>query len=198
MGNTVVTISRTYGSGGRGVGGKLAEELGFDFYDKQLVALVAEQSGLSLEFIEETGEFKTVVPEFLGEGTNVFSGRPTISDELVKFQNDVITDVADKGSCVIVGRSADYVLRGRKNVLNVFIHADSASATKRVIEEYGVAREQAQREIAKIDKARANHYEHYTLQKWGDCRNYDLSINTGVVGIDGAKDLIVLALKALA
>ena len=119
----------------------------------------------------------------------------SLQDEIYFIQNRIIKDLAEKGPCVIVGRCADYILRERKDVLNVFIYADIESKLERVVTYFGVDKESAPTVLKKKDKARSNHYKYYTDQEWGMAPNYDLSLNSGILEIDGCVEMIVQALK---
>lgn len=196
--NRIVTISREFGSGGRTVGKMVAEELGIPFYDKQLIALVAKESGFSLEFVEETGEYSTT-PSLL---FNIAMTGPyrystysqdnmPLADRIQVIQNNIIREIAEKEPCVIVGRSADYILRDRDDVINVFIHADMPSRIERAIHRYGIPEKNAAKDIERKDKARKNHYRHYTGQTLGDLKNYHLTLDSGKFGLEMCRDLIV-------
>lgn len=197
----IVTISREYGSGGSQIGKQVAQELGIEFYDRQLIELAAQKSGFSLSYVEETEENKvssllyslalsgmyarnTYAPEYMN---------PT--DQVYILQSRIIREIAEKGPCVIVGRSADYILGDRRDSLHVFIHADAATRQQRAIAEYGLAREGIEKEVQKKDKARANHYRHYTGRIWGMAQNYHLALDSGNLGIDACVRQIVSLVK---
>ena len=203
MQKKIVTISRQYGSGGRYIGKKLSEKLGIPCYDEKLIDMVAKESGFAQDFVAEKGERMTGsllfnIASSLSYANNVFSGNGvSLQDEIYFIQNKIIKDLAEKGSCVIVGRCADYILRERDDVLNVFIHADMASKINRAVTYFGITEDQAPTLLKKKDKARSNHYKYYTDQDWGMASNYDLSLNSGVLGIDGCVDVILKALEEI-
>ena len=203
MQKKIVTISRQYGRGGRYIGKKLSEKLGIPCYDEKLIDMVAKESGFAQDFVAEKGERMTGsllfnIASSLSYANNVFSGNGvSLQDEIYFIQNKIIKDLAEKGSCVIVGRCADYILRERDDVLNVFIHADMASKINRAVTYFGITEDQAPALLKKKDKARSNHYKYYTDQDWGMASNYDLSLNSGALGIDGCVDVILKALEEI-
>lgn len=201
MHKSIITISREYGSGGRHIGKCVADKLGIPFYDKKLITQVAKESGLDIKFVEETGEY-SATDSFLYNLAisniypfdNIYSkDSMTLENKIYIFQAKVIKEAAEKGPCVIVGRCADYILRDRKDCLNVFIHADIEKKRERVIEYQEVNVKDVDREIRRVDKARANHYNQYTGEKWGNIKNYHLSIDSGAFGIDGSVEMICKA-----
>ena len=186
----VITISREYGSGGRVIGKRLAEELGLPFYDKDLITRAAEDSGLSPVVIaaaEDHTPSSLLYSLSTGGGlTNLLGGTAMpLGDQLFFAQFDAIRKIAAEGPCVIVGRCSNYVLKDRPGALHFFIHADVDSRVKRITEEYGVPEEEAEAKIAKTDKRRATYYNHYTTIRWGQAKNYHLSIDSAALGIEG-------------
>ena len=175
----VVTISREYGSGGRYVGKLLAEKLGINFYDKELITLASKSSGLNEEYIEES-EQKLVNAKF--ENNN--------DDRIFIAEEKVIKRLAKENSCVIVGRCADYILKDQKNVTKIFLYSDDKHKVDRAVKYYNLKRDSALREINKINKLRAKHYKYYTDRNWYDYSNYDLAINVDVLGVSKTADLI--------
>lgn len=194
----VVTIGRRMGSGGRVVGRKLAERLGIAFYDKELLLDAAKEAGLNPEFFERNDERR---PHFISGlfsfslGVNplsTYAGSSSISDDaLYKAQCDFIHTIADHGPCVIVGRSADYVLRDVDNVVNVFIHADIDHCAARIAEREQIDIERARKIAEKTNKLRAGFYNFYTDKRWGDTSSYDLCLNSSTMDLDTIVDLIV-------
>ncbi len=192
MKKKIVTISRQYGSGGRYIGENLAKAMGVPCYDEKLIDMVAKESGFAQSFVAEKGERMTGsllfnIASSLSFANNVFSTNNgvTLQDEIYFTQNRIIKELADKGPCVIVGRCADYILRERKDCLNVFIFADNESKIERAEKYFNITREEAPAVLKKKDKARANHYKYYTDQEWGMASNYDLCLNSGLIGIEG-------------
>jgi len=196
MKSIVIAISREFGSGGRLVGEKLAQSLGISYYDKLLLQMAAEKSGLSPEFIERTEEQASSSFLFNLNAASQTSAsffyqyNVPVNDKAFFAQAAVIKELADRESCVIVGRCADHILHNRKNCLKVFIYASRATRLSRLIQEYGIPEADAKDKLGKMDKGRANYYRHYTGENWGEVRAHDLSVNTDVSGIDGAVNVI--------
>ncbi len=192
----VITIAREFGSGGRYIGKLVAEKLGYRFYDKELILLMAKESGLSDKFIEEAGE--KVTSSFLfnvamgGIYLNNSYNHNTmpLSDKIFVVQNKIINQIADESPCVIVGRCADYILKDRDDCLNVFVHCKMEDKIKRAVEFYNIPEKNAEKEIRKKDKSRASHYYYYTGVEWGIAKNYDISLNSGSLGIEACAEAI--------
>ena len=187
MKNRVVTISREFGSGGRTIGRKLAEELGIPCYDAELIQQLARESGFSESYIRDAGEYAP------GGYLSLLSNRafaPTNEDVLWELQYQVITELAEKGPCVIVGRCADYILRDTADCLKVFVHADMTFRAKRIVEVYGEREQTPEQRLKDKDKRRAAYHRFYTNMKWGHAQNYHLCLDSGVLGIDKCADLI--------
>jgi len=195
MTNKVITISRMFGSGGRTIGKAVAQRLGIPYYDKELVDAVAKESGFSHEFIEEIGEYASVTSSFL---FNIaVSSHPmglidtmSVSDKLYVCQTNVIRDLASKGPCVIVGRCADYALKDRDDVINLFITAPLENRIKRVAARNDISENEAKDRIKKTDKSRASYYNYYSAKDWGDAKSYDLCIDSSLLGIEGTVELL--------
>ena len=201
-GGTIVTIARQYGSGGREIGEKLAKKLGVPFYDKDLLAMAAKESGYSEQIFEKADERVTNSLLYsLLAGSHTLSYPPPpetnlpMSDKLFLIQSGIIKRVAQDGPCVIVGRCADYILRDFDDVLNVFVHADKMSRLERIVQKYGQSPEKSAETIAKMDKRRASYYNFYTSRRWGDAGNYHLTLDSSALGIDNTVDLIFSAAK---
>ena len=182
----IITISREYGSGGRYIGKLVAEKLGIKLYDKEFVLKVAESTGLSAEYIENNEQKRNVL-ENLNNG--YYSGLNN-SDELFIKESELIKEVADKESCVIVGRCADFILKDRKDVIKIFINSNIENEIKRAIEFYHLDKTKAEKEINRINKLRANHYKYYTEKEWKNPSNYDICINSDSIGVENAANLI--------
>ena len=201
MNNQVITISRQFGSGGRLIGQKLAEDMGMGYYDKVLLALAAEKSGLSPDFIERLEEqasssFLFNLSTASQASSNFFYQYDVpLNDKAFFAQAAVIKELADKENCVIVGRCAEHILRDRPDCLKVFICASKETRLKRLIDEYGMGEKEAKDRLDRLDKGRANYYKHYTGEQWGSIQNHDLCINTDVSGVDGAVALIKTMIK---
>ena len=199
MKKTIITISRQFGSGGRTIGRKVAEKLGIPFYDKELVEQVALESGFAPKFVEEHGEHspgKSLLSyAFAPQGVpGVMKGLST-ADFLWNIQCGVILQLADQGPCVIVGRNADYILKDREDVLHVYIHADMEYRADRIVRLYGDSEKSPEARLKEKDKRRSVNYQHYTGRTWGASENYDLCINTAVVGEDKAAEIIISLMK---
>lgn len=188
MKNRVITISREFGSGGRTIGRKVAEKLGIPCYDAELIRKIAQQSGFSENYIKNAGEYTP--GGFLASAFANRSMGPTNKDYLWKIQYNIITELAEKGPCVIVGRCADYILKDKADCLNVFIHADMQYRADRIVREYGECEESPEQRLKDKDKRRAAYHRFYTNMKWGYARNYHLTLDSGVLGIDKCADII--------
>lgn len=199
MEKKIITISRQFGSGGRSIAKRLAEALEYDYYDKEIIDKVAAESGFSKDYIAELGEHAPGKTTFsYGFETHgvpgVMNGMSTL-DYLWCSQRKVICDIAAKGRpCVIVGRNADYILRDRDDVLNVFIHADIEVRKNRIVE-YGETKGDPIKVINAQDKKRRSNYKHYTDREWGYAPNYDLCLDTGRLGIDKCLEIILNTVK---
>lgn len=194
----VITVGRRMGSGGRVLGRKLADRLGIAFYDKELLVDAAKRSGLCAEMFERNDERR---PHFIsglfsfnmGLGPVTSYTSSSISDDaLYKAQCDFIHEIASKEPCVIVGRTADYILRDTENVVNVFIHADIDDCARRICgRQPDLNFEQARRLAEKTNKLRAGFYNFYTDKRWGDSGSYDLTFSSSTMSLDNIVDLIV-------
>jgi cytidylate kinase len=199
METKIITISREFGSGGRSIGREVANRLGIPFYDKELVEQIALESGFAPTFIEENGEHAPTRSRlayiFSNQGVpGVMNGMST-ADFLWSIQCSVILQLAEKGPCVIVGRNADYILKDHKNVLDVFIHADLEHRADRIVRLYGESEKKPEVRLNEKDKRRMVNYEHYTGRTWGQAQNYDLCLNSGVLGIEKCVEIIIAAAK---
>ena len=196
MSGRIITISREYGSGGRKIGELAAEKLGVPFYDKVLIDLVAQKSGFAIDYIKNTEEqvtqnflFNLAANGYYANSIFVNDGLPA-SDNLFILQSKIIRELAEKGPCVIVGRCAGYILRERRDCLNLFIHAPLAERVKRAVEDYGISAEDAESIVKRNDKIRAKHCQYYTVAKWGESRNYHMTINSSLLGCRGTAEII--------
>lgn len=188
--NKIITISRQYGSGGREIGKKLSEAFGIPFYDNELIIRAAKESGYS-ERIFENAEDKATnsLLYSIAMGINTFSNQDmgftnlSLDDRVYLVQANVIKKIAEEGPCVIVGRCADYVLKDRKDVVHLFIHADLDYRVERATTLYNFPKEKAAENILKIDKRRENYYNYHSNKKWGRVENYHISIQSDYMGI---------------
>ena len=184
--HVVITVSREYGSGGRYVGRLIADKLGIKFYDKEIITKLAETTGLSEEYIENN-EQKRDATAILNNG--FYMGLDN-ADELFVKETELIKELAAKDSCVIIGRCADFILKDEKNVIKVFVYSGMEDKIKRATQIYGYEEDKAKKEIERIDKLRANHYKHYTDKDWKDFSNYDICINSDLLGVEKSADVI--------
>ena len=190
----IITISREFGSGGRSIGREVASRLGIPFYDKELVEKIALESGFAPTFVEEHGEHapgrSRLSYAFSHQGApGVMNGMST-ADFLWSIQCNVILQLADKGPCVIVGRNADYILKDRPDALHVYVFADVPFRAERIVRLYGESEKSPEQRLNEKDKRRRVNYQHYTGRTWGQAQNYDLCLDTGVLGIEQCADII--------
>ena len=190
MNNTIYTIGRQYGSGGRIIGKKLADDLGIPFYDKELLTIAAKESGFCEEIFETHDEKPTSSFLYSLVMGGYGSDSMPLNHKLFLAQFETIKKIAKQGPCVIIGRCADYALEEMDNVVNVFVHASMEERIKRVVEEYGDDPKKAEDIINKTDKKRANYYNYYSDKKWGVASTYNLSIDSGKIGIEKSVELI--------
>ena len=199
MAYKIVTISRQFGSGGRSIGKKVAEALGYDYYDKELVKQVSMATGFAPEYIEEKGEYAQSRSRlsylFTTVGTAGVMNGMSAADYLYTMQRKVILDIAEKGNCVIVGRCADYILREREDALHVFIHAPVPYRAERIVRLYGVSEQTPEKRLADKDGKRRINYEHFTGRTWGAADNYAISLNTEAIGEDNCVRLLTEIVK---
>ena len=191
MTKRIITISREFGSGGRFIGEEVAKKLGIAYYDKNIINEIAEKSGLSPEYIQENAELSPKKGLF----AYAFAGRDitgkSVEDMVYEAQRKVILKLADKESCVIIGRNADYILKDRDDVLNVFIHGDTPEKIQRITRLYNVEEQKAVKMMADTDKRRMANYNFYTDQKWGKASNYTLCLNSSKLGYDRCEKIIM-------
>lgn len=192
-GHRIITIAREFGSGGHVLGEMLAKQLGIKFYDKEFIRLAAQRSGMDEQYIRRNEQS---IPSFwlkciLGKSSEQSIGRSLSSDDvLFVAESKIIEELAQKESCVIIGRCADFVLKDYPNVVKVFCYSDLESAATRCVSEYGIPREKAEAEIRRVNRGRIAHYEYYTGERWGEPHHYDLMINTSCVDMLTACDII--------
>ena len=199
---TVITIGRQYGSAGRQIGRALAEELGIKCYDKELLDRAAKDSGMCQELFENHDEkptnsflYSLVMDTYsFGYSSSAFSDMP-INQKVFLAQFETIKKIASEGPCIMIGRCADYALADFDNCLSVFIHASLETRIRRIAKLYDLTDAKAKDKIQKADKKRSSYYNYYTSKKWGDVDSYDLSIDSGKMGIDGTIELILNAIQ---
>ncbi len=196
--NTVITIGRQFGSGGRDIGEKLAVHYGIAFYDKDLLKRAAKESGICPELFENNDEKPTssflynLVTDTYSFGYSSPYIEMPLSHKVFLAQFDTIKKIAQEGPCVIVGRCADYALSDFKDRISIFIYAPLEDRIRRITEKYPDVNDPSKIKdmIVKTDKSRANYYNYYSSKKWGRADSYDLCVNSSILGIDGTVDLI--------
>lgn len=195
MAKRIIMISREFGSGGRFIGEEVAKKLGIAYYDKNIIGQIAEKSGLSPEYIQENAELSPKKGLF----AYAFSGRDitgkSVEDMVYEAQRNIILELAEKEPCVIIGRNADYILKDRDDVLNVFIHGDMSEKIKRITGLYNVKEKEAVKMMADTDKRRRTNYNFYTDQNWGKASNYTLCLNSSQLGYDRCEMIIMECAK---
>ena len=195
MAKRIITISREFGSGGRFIGEEVAKKLGIAYYDKNIINEIAEKSGLSPEYIQENAELSPKRGLF----AYAFAGRDitgkSVEDMVYEAQRKVILDLAEKESCVIIGRNADYILKDRDDVLNVFIHGNMPEKIQRITDLYNVEKQKAVKMMEDTDKRRKTNYNFYTDQNWGKASNYTLCLNSSQLGYDRCEKIIMECCK---
>ncbi|MFR2038556.1 MAG: AAA family ATPase [Anaerobutyricum sp.] len=191
MAKRIITISREFGSGGRFIGEEVAKKLGIAYYDKNIIGQIAEKSGLSPEYIQENAELSPKKGLF----AYAFSGRDitgkSVEDMVYEAQRNIILELAEKEPCVIIGRNADYILKDRDDVLNVFIHGDMPEKIQRITDLYNVEKQKAVKMMEDTDKRRKTNYNFYTDQNWGKASNYTLCLNSSQLGYDRCEKIIM-------
>jgi putative MATE family efflux protein len=187
----VITISRQYGSGGRYIGRLIADKLGIKFYDKEFITKVAQETGFSEEYIENTEQKRDILSSL----NNGYYFGLNNADELFIKETELIKRLASEESCVIIGRCADFILKDNVNVVNVFVYSNMENKIKRATEIYGLDKLQAEKQIKQIDKLRSNHYKHYTGRDWNNSSNYDICINSDSLGVEKSAELICNVVK---
>jgi len=193
----VITIAREFGSGGHEIGEIIAKELGISFYDTKLIDLSAAESGLTPEYVKEHEQklANNLLFDLYEQNYAYVNEEMPPLDTLFMVQSKVIRDICEKESCVIVGRCADYVLKNNPYCFNIFIHADKKFRIERIIKEYGIAVDMAEKELERKDRDRTNYCKHYTHRIWGMASNYNLTIDSSIFGPDKSAALIIDALN---
>lgn len=203
MENRVITIARSYGSGGRRMGRLLAKELGYEYYDREILRIASDESGISEELFKQADEttrhlslFRIAKEMYSGEVIPPDSDDFISNENLFRYQAKIIRELASTRSCVIVGRCANFILRGRENVMNVFVSAPVVDCVRRVMENDGLMLEDAEKKIRKINKRRADYYKYFTGREWHDAALYDLCLNTGHLSEEKCIELVKAYMKA--
>ncbi len=202
MKKIIITIGRELGSGGRTIGKIVAEKLGIDYYDYEIIDETAKKSGFSTDFVQQSEQrvtssllYNLALGSTYGMSPFGRTGGVNLETQIFLTQQKVIREMADKGSCVIVGRCADYILKEYDNIFRVFVYADIEYRRNHLVEHYGYKPELTLKEIKKADKRRSGHYLTFTEQHWGHRQNYDLMINSSLLGLEKSAELIIDAVK---
>ena len=195
MAKRIITISREFGSGGRFIGEEVAKKLGIAYYDKDIINQIAEESGLSPDYIQESAELspKKGILAYALAGRDI-TGK-SVEDMVYEVQRKVILELAEKEPCVIIGRNADFILKDRDEVLNVFIHGNMPEKMKRICQLYNVSEQDAVKMMTDTDKRRMTNYNFYTDQRWGKASNYTLCLNSSQLGYDKCEEIIMECVK---
>lgn len=197
MANLIFAISRTYGSGGRVIGKRIAEMLDFNFYDKDLLKLASDESGISEQLFNLADEYKktSIFKPISVYKDKLFppnSDNFVSEDNLFNYQAKVIKELAQKSSCVIMGRCADYILKdSEQNVVKAFIHAPLDCCIENVCDMYSISEKEAQKRIEKIDKERYEYHKYYTGKSWNDVSNYDICLDSSVLGFEKTARVLI-------
>lgn len=187
MEKCIITVGREFCTGGFDIAEKVAQKLGIKMYDKELITLAAKDSGLSEEAVAASEKQHT---HSLLYSLYTMGGDLPLNDQVYIIQSHIVSQLAEKGPCVIVGRCADYILRDAADCLTVFIHADMEQRAKRIVEQYGERTETPEKRLRDKDKRRAAYYQYYTDLKWGEARNYHIALNSGALGIGRCVEII--------
>jgi len=196
---SIIALSRDFGSGGRIIGRELANRLGYKFYDRSILQLAAEKSGLSVEYLEHSEDSKPAffsnfasmsTSAYVSAGVNLQYTMPT-NDSAFLAQSEAIREIARQGNCVIVGRCAGYILQGDPRLLRILLYANKSDRIKRIISAYNYPSSTAEAELNKIDRGRSQYCKFYTGLPRNDLSQYDVCLNTSVVGIDGAVNVLM-------
>ena len=195
MAKRIITISREFGSGGRFIGEEVAKKLGIAYYDKDIINQIAEESGLSPDYIQESAELspKKGILAYALAGRDI-TGK-SVEDMVYEVQRKVILELAEKEPCVIIGRNADFILKDRDDMLNVFIHGNMPEKMKRICQLYNVSEQDAVKMMTDTDKRRMTNYNFYTDQRWGKASNYTLCLNSSQLGYDKCEEIIMECVK---
>ncbi|MBO5285620.1 MAG: cytidylate kinase-like family protein [Clostridia bacterium] len=198
MANYVITIGREFGSGGRAIAKMVAEHFNIKCYDKEIISLASEESGLHENFIAHCDEKAVSSLSFAGGNNFYFPGGNMHNVQIKAYfsQFDAIKKVAKEGPCVIVGRVADHVLKNEENKITIFISADRQDRVLRVMEYENISERKAEKLVDKNDKNRAKYYNFFSNKKWGEAKTYDLCVNSSKLGIDGTADFIIEYVKS--
>ncbi|MBE5945868.1 MAG: cytidylate kinase-like family protein [Lachnospiraceae bacterium] len=203
MAKHIITIGRQFGSNGREIGRLLAERLGIPFYDKEILNETAKKSGLSEAVLKELDErpsksfLYSLVMDPYSYGFTATGYHANLNQRAFQATYDTIKDIADQGSCVIVGRCADYALRHNPDLISIFIYAPMEKRIETIMKRFDLAEDKAKSQINKEDKGRASYYNYYTSKKWGSIDSYDICINSSLMSIEKTVDFIIEYIDAM-
>ena len=199
---SIITISREFGSGGREIGKKLADDLGIPFYDKELLEMASKESGICQELFVKNDEsytnsflFSLVMGNYPVSADGRINPDMPLNHKIFLAQFETIKKIAAEGPCIMIGRCADYALADFDNCFSVFFHADLQTRIRRIAKIYDLTDAKAKDRIIKTDKKRSSYYNYYTSKRWGDADSYDLCIDSGKMGIDGSVELVLNAIQ---
>ena len=196
MTKNIITISREFGSGGHTIGKLVAEQLGIEIYDKDVIRKTVSESGLQEKYVKAYGEYAPTADDRFAYGfIDIESDEESPVLQVWRARSKIIKEFAESGPCVIVGSCADYILRDRKDVLTVFLYADEETKRERIREIYGESGLKTRNRINNIDVRRGIHYKYFTGREWGKAQYYDLALNRGTLGIEKCVELIVTAAR---
>ena len=189
--NRIITIGREFGSGGRTIAKMVGEKLGIKVYDNELLTKIAKESGLAQSYVAERSENLTL-SDLIGRSLSGFGtyNQVLVEDNLWKMQSEVILDLAKKETCIIVGICADYILKDKENCLKVFIYASLEERINRIVSVYGESNVAPEKRLKDKDKRRSLFYNYFTDMKWGNPHNYDICLNSGILGFEKCVDII--------
>ena len=189
--NRIITIGREFGSGGRTIAKMVGEKLGIKVYDNELLTKIAKESGLAQSYVAERSENLTL-SDLIGRSLSGFGtyNQVLVEDNLWKMQSEVILDLAKKETCTIVGRCADYILKDKENCLKIFVYASLEERINRIVSVYGESDVAPEKRLKDKDKRRSLFYNYFTDMKWGDPHNYDICLNSGILGFEKCVDII--------
>ena len=203
MGKILLTIGRSFGSGGSEIGKKVADKLGISYYDKELIKLAAIKSGINENLLKDADEkpvnsflYSVVTHGFPSYTSPVQYSNIVTNDKVFSIQSDIIKNIAENESAVFIGRCADYILREYPDLINIFVYANKSNRARRISAVNNITEKEALDSIKKIDKERSSYYNFYTNKAWGECTNYDLCINSDA-GVDVCVDTIVNFVKSI-
>lgn len=189
----IITIGRTFGSKGREIGEKLASELGISFYDKNLITIAAEKSGLTVELLDSADE--KILNRFLDPFAVSATIQGSTNDRLFRAESEIIREIAERESCVLVGRLADQLLKDNPNCLKIFIYAPIEQRVKTIMERHGLDGVESRRLVKQMDKIRGNYYSYFSDGKWEQKEGKDILVNSAMLGVDGTVELLKHVVK---